>query len=322
MKGMARFALLVLLAALAGLARAQDYPAKPVTIVVPFAAGGAVDGMSRLLASHLTEVAGETFIVENRAGASGFVGMGSVARSQPDGYTVLYSPNSIAIAPALYRKLSFNPEKDLVPVTQFASTTLVLTAHPKTKLATVHDLVSLAKAQPGKLNFGSSGVADPLQLGMEMLKTSAGLDMVAIPYKGQGPMFAALLGGEVDVAFASLQLALGPIKAGTLKVLATGGARRSAALPGAPTVAESGFPGFEISSWHGIFAPAGTPQAVIERLHELVAKAAQNAEVRRRVEATGNEVIASSPSEFEAKFKSDVAKFKRVVHDARIPFQD
>ena len=301
---------------------AQAWPSRPVTVVVPFSPGGAVDGLARMLAAKMADGVGQPVVVENRAGAGGTLGMGSVARAQPDGHTVLYTPNSIAIVPALYRKLPFDAEKDLVPVSHFASTTLVLAAHPKVNVGSVKELIALARAQPGKLNFGSSGVADPLQLGMELLKTSAGVDMLAIPYKGQAPMFGALLAGEVDVAIVSLQLALAPIKSGNLRVLAVTSAKRSVALPDVPTVAESGLPGFDISSWHGVFAPAGTPHDAIARLGKEIARIAQLPDVRQRIESTGNEAVGSTPEEFDAKFKADVARFKKIVQDARLPMQD
>jgi len=301
---------------------AQPYPSRPVTIVVPFSAGGALDAMARVIGSKMAASMGQPMVIENRAGGGGALGMGSVARAQPDGYTLLYTPNSIAIGPALYKKLPFDAEKDLLPVSQALSTTLILAAHPKLRVSTVKELVALAKAQPGKLNFGSSGVADPLQLGMELLKTSAGVDLLAIPYKGQAPMFAALLAGEVDTAIVSLQLALSPIRSGGLKALGVTGQQRSKALPDVPTVAESGLPGFDISSWHGVFAPVGTPPDIVRRLQREIAAAVHSPDVRERVEATGNEVVGSTPEEFAARFRADVQRFKKIVQDAGIPYQD
>ena len=314
--------LCLLLSLICTAALAQPWPSRPLTVVVPFSPGGAVDALARMLAAKMADSVAQPVVVENRAGAGGTLGMGSVARAQPDGHTVLYTPNSIAIVPALYRKLPFDAEKDLVPVSHFASTTLVLAAHPKVNVGSVKELIALARAQPGKLNFGSSGVADPLQLGMELLKTSAGVDMLAIPYKGQAPMFGALLGGEVDVAIVSLQLALAPIKSGNLRVLAVTSAKRSVALPDVPTVAESGLPGFDISSWHGVFAPAGTPPEVVARLSKEIARIAQLPDVRQRIESTGNEAVGSTPEEFDAKFRADVARFRKIVQDARLPYQD
>jgi tripartite-type tricarboxylate transporter receptor subunit TctC len=301
---------------------AQTYPARPVVMVVPFAAGGPVDAMARVVGPKMSEGLGQPVIIENRAGASGFVGMASVAHAQPDGYTVLYTPISLAIGPALYQKLPFDAEKDLAPVSQTVSTTLVLAANPKSGIQSVKDLVARAKAQPGKLNFGSSGIADPLQLGMELLKTSAGIDMLAIPYKGQGPMFQALLAGEVDVAVVSMQSALSQFKNGRLQPLAVTTRRRSGALPEVPTVEELGYPGFEMPSWHGIFAPAATPRDIVARLQREAARAVQTPEVRQRVESTGNEVVGSTPEEFDARYRADIARFKKIVKDAGLPFQD
>jgi tripartite-type tricarboxylate transporter receptor subunit TctC len=301
---------------------AQEYPARTVIMVVPFAAGGPVDAMARLVGPRMAEGLGQPVVIENRAGASGFVGMASVAHAPPDGYTILYSPISIAIAPALYRKLSFDPEKDLTPVSQIVSTTLVLAANPKANVQTVKDLVARAKAEPGKINFGSSGVADPLQLGMEMLKTMTGTDMLPIPYKGQGPMFQALLAGEVDVAIVSMQSALAQFKNGRLRPLAITAAKRSRALPELPTMEENGLAGYDLTSWHGLFAPAATPREIVARLQREAAKAAHSAEVKQRVESTGNEVVGSTPAEFDAKYRADIARFKKIVKDAGLPFQD
>ena len=319
---MRRAVFVLLCCLLPGIALAQEYPTRNVIMVVPFAAGGPVDAMARLIGPRMAEGLGQPVVIENRAGASGFVGMGSVAHAQPDGYTILYSPISIAIAPALYRKLSFDPEKDLVPVSQIVSTTLVLAANPKANVQTVKDLVARAKAEPGKLNFGSSGVADPLQLGMEMLKTMTGTDMLHIPYKCQGPMFQALLAGEVDVAIVSMQSALAQFKNGRLRPLAITAAKRSRALPDLPTMEENGLAGYDLTSWHGIFAPAGTPREIIARLQREAARAVQSAEVKQRVESTGNEVVGSTPAEFDAKYRADIARFKQIVKDAKLPFQD
>jgi tripartite-type tricarboxylate transporter receptor subunit TctC len=313
------FALVV---AAPGGARAQAYPSHTITIVVPFPAGGSVDALARMIAPKISEALGQPVVVENRSGASGTVGMGAVAKAEPDGYTILYAPVSIAINPALYRKLPFNAEKDFAPISQTVSSALVLVANPNLKVSTVAELVALAKARPGKLNFGSSGVADPLQLGMEMLKTSTDIDMLAVPYKGQAPMFLGLLGGEVDVAFVTLQLALEQIRAGQVRALAVAGAQRSVALPDVPTVAEAGVPGYEISSWHGFFAPPGTPREIIVRLQREIARAVALPDVRERIELTGNEAVGSTPEEFDAMFRNEVRKFKKIVQDARIPYQD
>jgi tripartite-type tricarboxylate transporter receptor subunit TctC len=313
--------LALVLAAPAG-AYAQAFPMRTITIIVPFPAGGSVDALARMIAPKVSDALGQPVIVENRAGASGMVGMGAVAKADPDGYTILYAPVSIAINPALYRKLSFNAEKDFAPITQTVSSALVLVAKPNLKVSTVAELVALAKAKPGKLNFGSSGVADPLQLGMEMLKTSTDIDMLAVPYKGQSPMFLGLLAGEVDVAFVTLQLSLDHIRTGKVRALAVAGAQRSSALPEVPTVAESGVPGYEISSWHGFFAPPATPREIVVRLQREIARAVQLPDVRERIEATGNEAVGSTSEAFDTLFHAEIAKFKKIVQDAHIPPQD
>jgi tripartite-type tricarboxylate transporter receptor subunit TctC len=313
---------LVLLAGAVGEAVAQAYPSRTITVVVPFSAGGAVDVMARVLSEKISESVGQRVIVENRGGGGGTIGMNSVAKAEPDGHTILYTPNSVAINSALYRNLPFNAQKDLAPISQAISSTLVLTAHPKLKVATVRELIAMAKARPGKLNFGSAGVADPLQLGVEMLKISTGIDMLAIPYKGQGPMFAALLAGEVDLAIVSLLTSLAPIQNGQLRALGVTGPKRSAALPDVPTVAEAGVPGYDLTSWHGFFAPGGTPREIIARLHKEVMRAVNLPDVRKRIEATGNDVVGSTPEEFGTKFRTDEALFKKIVLDAGIPFQD
>jgi len=317
-----RAVLFAFLSACACGAAAQTYPTRAITIVVPFSAGGAVDFMARLIASKMSEAVEHPVIVDNRAGAGGVIGMNSVAKAAPDGYTILYTPNSIAIGPALFRKLPFDPVKDLAPVTLATNTALMLAVHPKVPANTVQELIALARSKPGGLNFGSSGVADPLQLTVELLQTSTGISMVPIPYKGQAPMLTALLAGQVDLAVMSLALGLPHARGGTLRVLAMTGARRSPELPDVPTVAESGLPGFEASSWHGMFVPAGTPRDIVNRIQRETAKILNAPEARERITALGSEIVASTPEEFEARFKSDVAKFKMIVKNANIPFQD
>jgi len=230
-------------------------------------------------------------------------------------------PSTIAIVPAFFRNLSFNPEKDLLPVSQFFEGTLLIAANPKTTITSLPELIAQAKARPGKINFGSSGVADTLQLGIEMLKVETGTDMLAVPYKGQGPMLLALLGGEVDVAVVSAQLSLPHIRSGKLRPLAMTGAKRSPALPDVQTVSET-IPGYELTSWHGVFAPASTPPELVQRLQRAVVEVTKDPEVRKIVEDAGNELVGSTPEAFKAKFDAEVAMFKQVVKQANLPLQD
>jgi len=303
-------------------AQSETYPSRTVTIVVPFSAGGPVDAMARLLASKLTKSFHRPVIVVNHAGAGGIIGMEFVAKSAPDGYTILYTPISIAIGPALYRKLPFDARTAFTPVTELISTTLIIAANPKVPVSSIQDLVALAKSKPGQVNFGSSGVADPLQLGMELLEVSAGIHMQAVPYRGQGPMVFGLMAGQVDVAVMSLAAGLGPIRDGRLRVLAVAGSKRSPALPDVPTVSESGIAGFNISSWHGLFVPVGTPQDIVNRIQRAAAKAVNSPDMKKRVQAQGNETVGSTPKEFTAQFNADVDRFISIVKRAHIPYQD
>jgi tripartite-type tricarboxylate transporter receptor subunit TctC len=315
----------ILLAALAldaGIAFGQGYPAKPVRIVVPFAAGGAVDSLARLISPKMADALNQPVLVDNRAGAGGNVGADAVAKAAPDGYTILLNTNGQAISPALYRKLPFDAEKDFTPVSQLVATTLVLVANPKLPAVSVKELIALAKSRPGGLNYGSTGVGNPLHLTMELLKLSAGIDIVPVPYKGDAPLNTALMAGEVEVAIVPLSTSLQFIKSGRLRALGVTSARRSAALPDVPTVAENAVPGFESSSWQGLFVPAKTPRDIVDVIQRSVAKALDMPDVRDRIHAMGQEIVGSTPEEFDAKVKTDLAKFARIVKEARIPLQD
>jgi len=306
-----------------GVANAQSaYPNKPVRVVIPFAAGGAVDALARLVAPGLGESLGQPIVVDNRPGAGGNLAADSVAKATPDGYTLLLTTNGHAISPALYKKLPFDAVKDFVPVTQLLATTLILVASPNFSAANTAELVALAKTKPGALNYGSTGVGNPLHLTMELLKISAGVDIVPVPYKGDAPLTTALMSGEVDVAVVPLATSVQHIRAGRIKALAVTGARRISSLPAVPTIAESGIPGFDSTSWQGLFAPAGTPRGIVDRLQRETAKALGAPDVRERLTGLGGDIVASTPEEFEAKFKADLAMFARIVREAKIPLQD
>jgi tripartite-type tricarboxylate transporter receptor subunit TctC len=275
-----------------------------------------------MVTPKMSDALAQPVLVENRAGAGGNIGADAVAKAAPDGYTLLLNTNGHAISPALYRKLPFDAEKDFAPISQLVATTLVLVSYPKLPAASVKELITLAKSRPGGLNYGSTGVGNPLHLTMELLKLSARIDIVPVPYKGDAPLNTALMAGEVDVAIVPLSTGLQFIKSGRLRALGVTGAKRSAALPDAPTVAEAALPGFESSSWQGLFAPAKTPRDVIDIVQRSLAKALQTPEVRDRIHAMGQEIVASTPDEFDAKVKADLAKFARIVREARIPLQD
>jgi tripartite-type tricarboxylate transporter receptor subunit TctC len=306
----------------AALAVAQTYPSRPVNIVVPFAAGGSIDALARLIQPKLAEAFGQPVMVVNQPGAGGTIGTAAVARAAPDGYTILLMPVNLAMMPALYRKLTFDAAKDFIPVTQLVATELLLVANTGLPAGSVKELIALSKSKPGSLNFGSTGVASPLHLAMELLKASAGIDIMAIPYKGDGPLNTALMSGEVELGVMPVSMAHQYIQKGRLKPLGTTGPRRAATLPEVPTIGESALPGFEVTSWQGLFVPANTPRDIVMRIQAEAAKALNAPEVRTRLPALGQEPVASTPDEFNAKFRSDMTKFAGIVKAARIPYQD
>jgi tripartite-type tricarboxylate transporter receptor subunit TctC len=304
-----------------GDAAAQSYPNRSVRIFVPFAAGGAVDTLARLIGNKLSEQFNQPVVVENRAGAGGNLAPDAVAKAAPDGYTILQTTNGLAISPALYRTLPFDVSKDFFPVTQVVASQLVIAANPKLPANSIAELIALAKARPGSLNYGSTGIGNPLHLTMEMLKNAAGIDIQAVPYRGDAPLNAALIAGDIQVAVVPMATSVPHVQNGLLKALAIGGARRAPALPDVPTVAET-IPGFESSSWQGFFVPASTPRDVVATIQRETAKALKAPDVLDRLKAGGNEAVGSTPEEFDARFRADIAKFAKIVKDARIPTQD
>jgi tripartite-type tricarboxylate transporter receptor subunit TctC len=301
---------------------AQTYPSKPVRIVVPYAAGGAVDVVARLISAKLQDALGQPVIVENRAGAGGNAGADQVAKSPPDGYTILQNTNGQAISPALYRNLLFDTARDFIPVTQLVGTSTVLVANPKLPVTSARELIALAKTKPGALNYGMTGVGNSLHLTMEMFKRAADIDIQAIPYRGDALLNPALIAGEVDVAIVPIATAVPLIESGLLRALAINSAKRSPVLPKVPTVSEDAIAGFEAAGWQGYFVPAKTPREIVALIQREAAKALAAPEVQERLKTIGNEPVGSTPNEFEAKFKADLAKFAGVVKDAQIPKQD
>jgi tripartite-type tricarboxylate transporter receptor subunit TctC len=313
---------LALLALHANGVSAQTYPNKPIRIIVPFVAGGAVDTLARMMGAKLSESLGQPVIVENRPGAGGNVAADAVAKSPPDGYTILQNTNGQAISPAIYRSLPFDVVKDFVPVTQLVASQLVLAGSPKLAATSVQELIALARAKPGSLNYGMTGVGNPLHLTMEMFKTMAGIDIQPVPYKGDAAIFPALITGEIQVAIVPMATTLPQVAAGTLRALAVAGGKRAAALPDVPTVAESGLVGFESSSWQGWFVPAGTPREIVAIIQRSAKAALAAPDMLERLRVTGNEAVGSAPEEFEQRFKTDLAKFAKIVREAHIPVQD
>ncbi len=300
---------------------AETYPSRPIRVIVPFAAGGAVDTLARLIGQKLSEQLGQSVIVENRAGAGGNLASDILAKSPPDGYTILQTVNGIAISPSLYKTLPFDTQKDFIAVTQLVSSQLILVANPKLEANTVAELIRLAKSKPGALNYGSTGIGNPLHLTMEMLKSATGMDIQAVQYRGDAPANLALIAGEIQLGVMPMATTLPLIKEGKIKAIAIGGARRSPAMPDTPTIGET-IPGFESTSWQGYFVPAGTPREIVARLQSAAAAVLKLPDIIERLRIGGNEGVGSTPAEFEAVFKADIVKFAKIIADAKIPKQD
>ncbi len=317
---MVRFALAAWFAfAAVAPAAAQQYPNRPIRLVVPFAPGGSADTLARTLGQKLTDALQQQVVVDNRSGANGNIGMEIVARAAPDGYTIVlgYIAN-LGIGPGLYARLPFDPIKDYAPVTQLASSPNILAAHPSLPVKSFRELIAYARANPGKLNYASASIASIGHLTGELLNRSAGIGMMHVPYKGSGQAVIDLLGGQVQMMFSGMSSVMPHIKAGKLRALAVTGAQRSPAVPDVPTIAESGFPGFEATAWYGVLAPARTPNSVISRLHDEIVRALMLPEVRERLNSVGFELVGSAPDQFAAFIKSEITKWTQVVRAAKI----
>ena len=301
--------------AMAGGAMAQDYPTKTIRMVVPFSAGGTTDIFARLMADQLTKSLGQPVIVENKAGAGGNSGADTVAKADPDGYTlVMGTVGTHAINGALYAKMPFDMTKDFVPVAFVAGVPNVLEVNPqKVKAKTVQEFIAEAKAAKPPLTMGSSGNGTSIHLSGEMFKQATGVDMTHVPYRGSGPAVNDLVGGQVDVMFDNLPSSIGQIRAGNLRAIAVTSAQRSPALPDVPTIAESGLPGFEASSWFALFAPAGTSKAIVDKLNAAVNKALEDPAVKQRYAEVGADTKIMNPADFAAFQKAEIAKWEKVV---------
>ena len=290
------------------------YPARPIRFIVPFAPGGGVDATARLFGQKMSEGLGQPVVVESRAGAGGNVGTEAVLNAAPDGYTVLVSTIGVAIAPNL-QKLPWDPRRDLVHVSPLATYPLVITTHPATPGATLRELVAYAKANPGKLSYGSSGTGGPLHMGAELFKRQVGIDVLHVPYKGNAPATQAILAGEVSMTFDTLFGPLAHVRAGKLRALAVTGRKRSAVLPEVPTVVETGVADYVFEGWTGLSLPAATPREIVQRLNAEVLRVAGLPEVRDKLAALGYESAALSIAEFNALVASDLQRFGRLARE-------
>jgi tripartite-type tricarboxylate transporter receptor subunit TctC len=308
--------LLAVVGSLAFSALANDYPSKPIRLIVPAAPGGGADFLARIVGVKLGEAMGQSVVIDNRAGASGTIAADSTAKSAGDGHTVLMGQStSIVIAPQLYQKLSYDTLRDLRPVTLVAEVPNVMVVHPSVPANSVRELIALAKAKPDFLNYGSSGNGAPSHLAGEMFKTATGTRLVHVPYKGAGPAVNALIAGEIQVMFAPIVAVLPQVKAGRLRALGLTSAARSAAVPDLPTLAESGLTGYEISSWFGLFVPASTPAAVVDKLHRETVRVLKLPDVIERFAKEGAEPVGSAPADFNNYVRQEFVKYAKVIKD-------
>lgn len=318
MKFVASLALAVSL--VAGTAAAQSYPSRQIRFVVPFAPGGSSDIISRSVASQLSVTLGQQVYVENKGGGGGNIAMEEVKRAAPDGYTLILGHiGTLAVNPAMYgAKLPYDPVKDFQPISLLAVVPNVIAVNPNVPINSLKELVASAKAKPGKLNYGSAGNGSAGHLAMEYFKLEAGIDLVHIPYRGTGPMLSDLLGGQLELTFNGIPPIISQIKAGKLRPLAVGSAARVPALPDVPTIAESGFPGFETSQWYGMMAPAGVPRPIIDQLQQAVAKALASDDAKKRIADDGGVVAGGTPEQFAALIAKEKERWAKVVATAKI----
>jgi len=314
-------ALGLLVGALAWLpnAGAQEYPTKPIRLVITYPPGGNTDLVGRALALKLGEFMGQQVVVDNRGGAGGVLGSMITAQSAPDGYTIMLGTSAgMVINPLLSRKLTYDPVKDFAPVSMVVIVPQLLVINPQLPVKNVRELIAFAKAKPGYLNAGSSGVGTPNHFGTELLKWLAGVDIVHVPYKGGAPALTDLLGGQIQMAFSSVPAVLPHIKAGRLVALGVGSAKRSPALPNIPTIAEAGVPGYEYTTWYGIFAPAKTPRTLIARLNAEIVKAMETPDIKDRFTALGGDPDPGTPEELRAYMANESAKWAKIIKAANI----
>ncbi len=298
------------------LAFAQSYPARPVRIIVPYPPGGATDVMARVIAQHLNQSWPQRVVVENKPGASGSIGSELVAKSAADGYTLLMQGTQHAINLSLYKKLPYDTLRDFTPVAYIGATPFLLVVHPSVPANSVAELIAYLKAKPGGSNYGSSGVGSAAQLAGEIFKSTAGVQLTHIPYKGAAPAMTDLLGGQVPMVFDPIPTSLMHVRSGRLKALGITSAQRSALVPDVPTVAESGLPGFAVSAWFGLYAPAATPRDIIEKLNADVNRVLLNPEVKERFATLGAESMPMTVEEFAVFLRAEVVRFAKAISDS------
>ena len=303
----------------AGTASAQAWPSKPIRLMVPFPPGGSTDIVSRIVAQKLSERLGQPIVIENRGGGGGTIGTAVVARSAPDGYNLTVASTSThVVAPGVYAKLDYDPVKDFAPIGLMAVSPYLLVVNPAVQAKTLKELIALAKAQPGKLNYASAGIGSTTHLAMEMLKSVSNTYMLHIPYSGNGPAGTAVVSGQVEILFGSLPALLSQAKSGRVRALAVGTPKRSPSLPDVPTVAESGYPGFDASLWLALMAPAGTPPAIVDRVNKEIVALIAVPEMRTALDKAGAEPLTGTPADLAAMIRDGVPKYAKIIKTAGI----
>ena len=304
----------LVLACAASAAHAQNYPNKPVRIIVGLAAGGTTDVFTRVLAQRLTDAWGQNVLVENRPGASGMIGAEAVAKAAPDGYTLLVSPQtSLAVAPALYGKAPYDTLKDFAPVSLLGSTPLVMIVHPSFPAQTFNEFIALAKKPGTKLTFGSGGIGSSPHMTGELIGAHLGIKMTHVPYKGENPAIADTIGGQIPIMFGNLPVALPHVQSGKLRALATTTAQRSPLAPEIPTVAEGGMKDFEMATWYGMLAPAGTPPELVAKIQRDAARVLNDRETKERLTRMGVDLVLNTPEAFRAYLQSEIARYTSII---------
>jgi tripartite-type tricarboxylate transporter receptor subunit TctC len=325
MTALLRVALTLALIVFAGVVGAQnaDYPNRPMKMLVGFAAGGGTDVAARVIAQKMSEIIGQSIVVENRTGASGLIAAQDLTKSDPDGYTLMMgSQTTCAVAPALYHKVTVDPVRDFSGIALTGASPLVLVVNPNFAAHSVADVIAMAKASPGKINFGTGGVGTTPHMTAELFQYIAGIKMVHVAYRGEAPAINDLLAGQIPLMFANLSAVIGNVKAGTLRALAVTSAQRSPSAPDITTVGETALPGFDSETWFGIIAPAGTPAAIRAKLNAVALKALDSDDTKKRYLDLGMVTRSSSPEEFDAYIKSEVAKWSGVIKEANVQALD
>lgn len=314
--------LLIALGAATPAVRAAEYPLRPIRVIVPFPAGGNADILARIMAQKMSEAWKQTVVVDNRAGAAGIIGAEAVAKSAPDGYTLLMGTTGTQTTnPAVYSKLPYDSLRDFAPVSNFADSPFLLVTHPSLPVRTVKEVIALAKARPGQLHYASFGPGSSAHLVGEMLRSTARIEIVHVAYKGGPPALADLIGGHIEMMFNLLPIVVPHVKSGRLRAIAVTASKRAPALPDVPTFAEAGIPDFEAGSWYGVLAPAGTPKEIIARLSSEISRILSLADVRQRLAAEGAEPIGNTPEQFAEQIRRDLARWAKIARDARVRVQ-